>query len=121
MALPILGIIAKFIVANGTRAATRKYGAKAIEKAAKQVKARQKAIDKNVQKAKNKGDIPQREKTPLQTQKARETQLTNARNKRIKNRVNDGEFPMEEVPLKFSKGGDVRTRLSKGGPVAKPN
>ena len=120
MGLPLLGVIAKFILANGTRAATRKYGAKAIEKAAKQVKARKTAIDKNVQKAKNKGDIPQREKTPLQTQKSRETRLTNERNKRIPNRVKDGEFPVDEVPLKFSKGGVVRARLSKAGPNAKP-
>jgi hypothetical protein len=43
MALPVLGLIAKFIIANGTRAATRKYGAKAVQKAAKEIKARQKA------------------------------------------------------------------------------
>ena len=120
MALPVLGLIAKFIVANGTRAATRKYGAKAIEKAAKQVKARQKAID-----AKTLGKSPR----PSKASQARsaETNKVKARNRRLEKEMKgrerfdmDGD-PLDEVPLKFSKGGGVRARLSKGGPVAKPN
>tara|TARA_A100001391_G_scaffold100020_1_gene66489 strand:- start:3406 stop:3882 length:477 start_codon:yes stop_codon:yes gene_type:complete len=106
--LPVLGLIAKFIIANGTRAATRKYGAKAVQKAAKEIKARQKAIDKNVDKLKQKGDIPFREKTPLQTQKARETRLVTERNKRMqKSSTDDNGKPK---PLKFSKGGGVNGR-----------
>jgi|TARA_B100001939_G_scaffold298912_1_gene274121 hypothetical protein len=120
MPLPVLGLIAKFVVANGVRAATRKYGVKAVEKATKQIKARQKAIDKNVEKAKSKGEIPLREKTPLQTQKARETRLVNERNKRMKTRSTDGE-PMDEVPLQFSKGGGVygRKKMMYGGMARK--
>ena len=105
MALPILGLVAKFIMANGTRAAARKYGPKAIEKATKQIKARNKAINKNVEKAKSKGDIPFREKTPLQTQKARETRLVTERNKRMQKRSTDDNG--DPKPLEFSKGGGV--------------
>jgi len=131
-ALPALGAIGQFIVANGGRAAIRKYGAKAVEKARKQIKARQKAIDKRVSDKKAKGEIPMREKTPLQTQKSRETRLKTEREKRMKkssSRVDEEGFPLDEVPLKFSQGGRVRkssggsvsSRLTKSGPVAKPN
>ena len=113
--LPVLGLIAKFIIANGTRAATRKYGAKAVQKAAKEIKARQKAIDKNVDKLKQKGEIPFREKTPLQTQKARETRLVTERNKRMQKRSTDDNG--DPKPLKFSKGGGVngRKKMMYGG------
>ena len=132
MPLPALGAIAQFVVANGGRAGIRKYGAKAVEKARKQIKARQKAIDKRVADKKAKGEIPMREKTPLQTQKGRETRLKTEREKRMKkssSRVDEEGFPIEEVPLKFSKGGrvgkahggSVSSRLSKAGPVGKPN
>ena len=131
-ALPLLGAIAQFVVANGGRAGIRKYGAKAVEKARKQIKARQKAIDKRVADKKAKGEIPMREKTPLQTQKGRETRLKTERDKRMKkspSRVDEEGFPIDEVPLKFSQGGRVRkssggsvsSRLTKSGPVAKPN
>jgi len=119
MALPVLGLVAKYIVANGMRAATRKYGAKAIEKAAKQVKARQKAID-----SKTLGKSSQ----PSKGSQARsaETNKVKARNRRLEKERGRERFdmdgdPLDEVPLKFSKGGGVRARLSKGGPVAKPN
>ena len=132
MPLPALGAIAQFVVANGGRAGIRKYGAKAVEKARKQIKASQKAIDKRVADKKAKGEIPMREKTPLQTQKGRETRLKTEREKRMKkssSRVDEEGFPIEEVPLKFSKGGrvgkahggSVSSRLSKAGPVGKPN
>ena len=115
MAFPVLGLVAKFIMANGTRAAARKYGPKAIEKAAKQIKAREKAINKSVDKAKSKGDIPFREKTPLQTQKARETRLVTERNKRMQKRSTDDNG--DPKPLEFSKGGGVngRKKMMYGG------
>jgi hypothetical protein len=115
--LPVLGAVAKFIAANGVRKAAIKHGPKVIDKAQKQIKARQKAITKRVEQKRAKGEIPARDKSPLQTQKSRETRL---RNKRIPNRVKDGEFPVDEVPLKFSTGGLVSARLSKAGPNAKP-
>ena len=124
MALPLLGLAAKFIVANGTRAAARKYAPKIIDKAKKQIDKRQKAITKNVEKAKAKGEIPSGNTAPLQKQKSIETRKVNERAKRMKetsSRVDKDGVPRDEVPLKFSKGGDVRTRLSAGGPVANPN
>ena len=113
--LPILGAVAEFVAANGVRVATRKYGSKAVEKGIKQIKARQKAIDKRVEAKKAKGEIPLREKTPLQTQKSRETRLKTERDKRIKkspSRVDDEGFPLDEVPLKFAEGGNVDKQMS---------
>ena len=122
--LPVLGAVAQFIVANGSRAAARKYAPKLINKATKQIEKRQKAITKNVDKAKAKGEIPSGNTSPLQKQKSIETRTVNERAKRMKkpsSRVDTDGFPLDEVPLKFSKGGGVRARLSSGGPVAKPN
>ena len=46
MPLPALGAVAKFIAANGARAATVKHGKKAVDAAKKQIAKRQAAIDK---------------------------------------------------------------------------
>ena len=132
MALPALGAIALFVLANGGRRAAIKYGAKAVEKATKQIKKRQKAIDANVRKLKTKGE-PVGKQSKLRKAEIAETKTVNARNKILKkesdkltNLLNE---PKPEVPLKFSKGGrvgkshggSVSTRLSSAGPVAKPN
>ena len=127
-ALPVLGAIAKFVVANGGRAAIRKYGTKAVEKATKQIKKRQKAIDKR-----GKGEEPYNY-TAKQRARGAEVQRTKALKRRLeaekpKARFDEEGFPLDEVPLKFSKGGRARkasggsvsTRLSSAGPVAKPN
>ena len=122
--LPVLGAIAKFVVANGGRVAVRKYGAKAVEKATKQIQKRQKAIDKKVDKKWTDKDVS----------KSVESRRAKALEKRLKAekpkaRFDEEGFPLEEVPLKFTKGGrvakssggSVSARLSKAGPVAKPN
>ena len=142
MPLPALGIIAKFVVANGGRSAIRKYGKKAVEKATKQIKARQKTIDKRVadKKAidkmfgKKKGETYPSKFSAKQRARGAEVQRTKALKRRLeaekpKSRFDEEGFPLEEVPLKFSKGGrvgkshggSVSSRLSKSGPVAKPN
>jgi len=46
MPLPILGPVASFIVANGTRVAARRYAPKVIKKAQEEIKKRESAIDK---------------------------------------------------------------------------
>ena len=142
MPLPALGIIAQFVVANGGRAAIRKYGKKAVEKATKKIKARQKTIDKRVadKKAsdkmfgKKKGETYPSKFTAKERARGAEVQRTKALKRRLeaekpKSRFDEEGFPLEEVPLKFSKGGrvgkshggSVSSRLSKSGPVAKPN
>ena len=132
MALPAVGVIAEFILANGGRAAIRKYGKKAVEKATKKIKARQKAIDDNVRKIKAKGE-PAGKQSKLRKAEIAETKTVNARNKILKKESKELtdllKEPKPEVPLKFSKGGrvgkshggSVSSRLSKSGPVAKPN
>ena len=132
MALPALGAIALFVLANGGRRAAIKYGAKAVEKATKQIKKRQKAIDDNVRKIKAKGE-PAGKQSKLRKAEIAETKTVNARNKILKKESKELtdllKEPKPEVPLKFSKGGrvgkshggSVSSRLSKSGPVAKPN
>ena len=130
--LPVLGAIAEFVVANGGRVAVRKYGAKAVEKARKQITKRQKAIDDNVRKLKAKGE-PAGKQSKLRKAEIAETKTVNARNKILKKEskeLTDALNPPKlEKPLKFTKGGrvakssggSVSSRLSKSGPVAKPN
>ena len=128
LALPLLGVAAKFVLANGSRVAIRKYGKKVVEKAMKQIKKRQKAIDKR-----GKGEEPY-QYTAKQRARGAEVQRTKALKRRLeaekpKARFDEEGFPLEEVPLKFSKGGrvgkshggSVSTRLSGAGPVGKPN
>ena len=43
-ALPVLGAAAKFLLANGARAATMKFGKAAVDKAKDQIKKRDSAI-----------------------------------------------------------------------------
>ena len=133
MGIPVvLGVIAEFIVANGGRMAIRKYGVKAVEKARKQITKRQKAIDDNVRKLKSK-DKSVGKQSELRKAEIAETKTVNARNKILKKEseklTNLLKEPQLEKPLKFSKGGrvakshggSVSSRLSKSGPVAKPN
>ena len=114
--IPLLGVVAEFIMANGARAAAMRYGPKAVEKGLKEIKNRQKAIDKRVGQMKEKGEIPLREKTPLQQQKSIETRLANERAKRMRGeeprpRFDEEGFPIDEVPLQFAKGDEVNAGL----------
>ena len=127
MALPLLGLVAKFIIANGSRAAARKYGPKAIEKATKQIKARNKAINKNVDKAKSKGDDYTPKFTAKDRARSAEVKRTKALKRRLeaekpKPRFDEEGLPLDEVPLQFSKGGGVygsRKKAKHGGPHKK--
>ena len=132
MPLPALGVVAKFVLANGGRAAIRKYGTKVVETAKKQIQKRQNAIDDNVRKLKTKGE-PVGKQSKLRKAEIAETKTVNARNKILKKESKELtdllNQPQLEKPLKFSKGGrvgkahggSVSSRLSKSGPVGKPN
>ena len=98
MPLPALGVAAKFILVNGTRQATIKYGPKAVKQAQKQIAKREKAL---LDKAKPAGS------TKNQPEAARELKRQEERAERLLRenkgktyRDIDGE-PLDEVPLRF--------------------
>ena len=149
MPLPALGIIAQFVVANGGRAAIRKYGKKAVEKATKQIKARQKTIDKRVadKKAsdkmfgKKKGETYPSKFSAKQRARGAEVQRTKALKRRVqtvsskirsrRNKTSSGAQLGDDIGNQMARGpvdrkkkvtgGSIRTKLSSGGPAAKPN
>ena len=113
MALPALGAAAKFIMANGTRAATMKFGKAAVDKAKDQIKKRESAVMEKADKA-NIGV----KKTPS-PQSIRRGQDTK-RDKRVaKEEAKRTRKPFEEeVPLKFRKGG--RSAVASAGKRKRP-
>ena len=98
MPLPAIGIVAKFVLANGARQATIKYGPKAVKKAQQQIAKRQKAIA-------NKQD-PTTPYSKASQARSAETAKVKAREKRLEKERGkeyfdiDGE-PLDEVPLRF--------------------
>ena len=83
---------------------------------------------------KKKGETYPSKFSAKQRARGAEVQRTKALKRRLeaekpKSRFDEEGFPLEEVPLKFSKGGrvgkshggSVSTRLSSAGPVGKPN
>ena len=121
MPLPALGVAAKFILINGTRQATIKYGPKAVKEAQKQIAKRQKAIA-------NKQD-PTTPYSKASQARSAETAKVKAREKRLEKERGkeyfdiDGE-PLDEVPLRFdmNAGGllsDDRQVYGIGGLVTK--
>jgi len=118
MPLPALGVAAKFILVNGTRQATLKYGPKAVKEAQKQIVKREKAL---LDKAKPAGSTKNQQEAAreLKRQKERAEKLLKE-NKGKTYRDIDGE-PLDEVPLRFdmNTGGllsDDRAMYKDGGP-----
>ena len=110
--IPLLGLVAEFIMANGTRAAAMRYGPKAVEKGLKEIKRRQSAINKRVSEKRAKGEIPPREQTAAQI----EARLANQRARRMRSeeprpRFDEEGFPIDEVPLQFAEGDVVNAGL----------
>jgi hypothetical protein len=104
MPLPLLMLIAKFILANGTRAGVRKYGPQLVKQALKKMRAKEKVIARRV---------PHSTKRSSEASRSRalENQLKQERGIRL-----EAEFdspldilnpPIEGVPLKFQRGGPV--------------
>ena len=98
MPLPALGVAAKFILVNGTRQATIKYGPKAVKQAQKQIAKREKAL---LDKAKPAGSTKNQQEAAreLKRQEERAERLLRE-NKGKTYRDIDGE-PLDEVPLRF--------------------
>ena len=117
MPLPALGVAAKFILVNGTRQATIKYGPKAVKQAQKQIAKREKAL---LDKAKPAGSTKNQQEAAreLKRQEERAERLLRE-NKGKTYRDIDGE-PLDEVPLRFdmNAGGllsDDRAAYKDGG------
>ena len=110
--IPLLGVVAEFIMANGARAAAMRYGPKAVEKGLKEIKKRQSAINKRVSEKRAKGEIPPRTQTDAQI----EARLANERARRMRgeaprSRFDEEGFPIDEVPLQFAEGDEVNAGL----------
>jgi len=106
--IPLLGVVAEFIVGFGARAATRKYGAKAVSEGMKQVKARQSAISKRVETQRMKGEIPPKGQTAAQREGLRKADLKKRLDKeQPKSKVDLEGEPLDEIPLEFAEGGSV--------------
>ena len=113
MPLPALGAAAKFIMANGTRAATMKFGKAAVDKAKDQIKKRESAVMKKTDEA-NIG--VKKESSPQSIRRGQDTK----RNKRVaKEEAKRTRKPFEEeVPLKFRRGG--RSAVASAGKRKRP-
>jgi len=71
MALPALGVVARFIVSQGRRQAIKKYGQKKTDKAAEEIQKREDAITKKThwQKGNKRGPISDASKAFMRTDK----------------------------------------------------
>jgi len=112
--LPLLGVVAEFIMANGTRAAAMRYGPKAVEQGLKQIRNRQSAINRRSAKAKQEEGFPNF--TREEMLRGQEARKVAARNKRLqqeqpRSRFDEEGFPLDEVPLQFAEGDVVNAGL----------
>ena len=123
MALPALGIVARLLLSKGTREAVKKYGRAAVDKAKKEIAKRSRTIDEKVaQSARAEGRKPLSSKGHPATQKA----MQEGRSKAGRQRRLESERPkgtrnpdpeqglLEEVPLRFAKGGGIDGKAIKG-------
>ena len=118
-ALPVLGAAAKFLMANGARAATMKFGKAAVDKAKDQIKKRDAAIGDKASKA-NIG--VKRTQKPESTRKMqdtkRDTKMAKEETARRSEKSDLLRPPKDEAPLRFKKGGTMKKKskgYAKGG------
>ena len=109
MALPLIGAVGRFILSNGVRKATQKYGQKKVKDAQKQIAKREAAINKQAREARFK-ETGSSKYGEASRSRAAETTKKKAREARKPKK--DPEYYLEEYPqgktLKFSKGGLVK-------------
>ena len=122
-ALPVLGAAAKFLMSNGARAATMKFGKAAVDKAKDQIKKRDAAIGDKASKA-NIG--VKRTQKPESTRKMqdtkRDTKMAKEETARRSEKSDLLRPPKDEAPLRFKKGGTMKKKskgYAKGGMKAK--
>ena len=110
--LPLLGVVAEFIMANGARSAAMRYGPKAVEQGLKQIKNRQSFISKRVSEKRRKGEIPPKTQTAAQTEGKREAALQKRLDKeQPKRKLDLDREPLDEVPLQFAAGGVINQQV----------
>ena len=118
VALPVLGAAAKFLMANGARAATMKFGKAAVDKAKDQIKKRDSAIS---DKAGTANIGVKRTQKPESTRKMQDTKRDKKMAKEeIAGRSGKSDLlrpPKDEAPLRFKKGGmKMKAKgMAKGG------
>tara|TARA_R110000796_G_scaffold33626_1_gene87090 strand:+ start:733 stop:1092 length:360 start_codon:yes stop_codon:yes gene_type:complete len=111
MALPALGVVAKFVMSSGTGAAIRKYGQSAVTKAAKEIKKFDSELTKKASaKTRSEGysGVKNKELEQIARRKGMDTRLN--RNRAGK----DFKETKIEVPLKFAKGGSIDGKAVRG-------
>ena len=113
MPLPALGAAAKFIMANGARAATTKFSKAAVDKAKDQIAKRESAVSQMADKA-NVG--VKRTRSPQSIRRGQDT----SRDKRVAKQeaARAPKSPKEEVPLKFRGGGMMKSKMKAKGYMA---
>ena len=118
-ALPVLGAAAKFLMSNGARAATMKFGKAAVDKAKDQIKKRDAAIGDKASKA-NIG--VKRTQKPESTRKMQDTKrdkkMAKEETARRSGKSDLLRPPKDEAPLRFKKGGTMKKKskgYAKGG------
>ena len=117
-ALPVLGAAAKFLMSNGARAATMKFGKAAVDKAKDQIKKRDSAIADKAGKA-NIG--VKRTQKPESTRRMQDTKRDKKMAKEETARRSEKSDllrpPKDEAPLRFRRGGMNTGRKIKDEPV----
>ena len=109
MALPALGAAAKFLMANGARAATMKFGKAAVDKAKNEIKKRESAVMKKTDEA-NIG--VKKESSPQSIRRGQDTKRNKrvAKEERTSGRSDALRPPKDEMPLKF-RGGGMKSKM----------
>jgi len=112
-ALPVLGAAAKFIMANGARAAAGKFSRTAIDKAQKEIAKRDAAIGKKASEANMGVKKPQK---PEVTRKIQDTKRDArvAKQERTSGKSDALRPPKDEMPLKF-RGGGMKSKMKAKG------
>ena len=117
-ALPVLGAAAKFLMSNGARAATMKFGKAAVDKAKDQIKKRDSAIADKAGKA-NIG--VKRTQKPESTRRMQDTKrdkkMAKEETARRSGKSDLLRPPKDEAPLRFRRGGMNTGRKIKDEPV----
>ena len=113
MALPALGAAAKFLMANGARAATMKFGKAAVDKAKNEIKKRESAVMKKTDEA-NIG--VKKESSPQSIRRGQDTKRNKrvAKEERTSGRSDALRPPKDEMPLKF-RGGGMKSKMKANG------
>ena len=121
MALPALGMVARFLLSKGTREAVVKFGRAAVDRAKKEIAKRSRTMDDAAREANRKAGHhslarPEVQRSAQESIKrnTRQRKLESERPKGTRNPPNPEQGLLEEVPLRFAKGGGIDGKAIKG-------